>query len=336
MRGWARAALAGVLALTALGAARADEPLKAKIGVLRLSSSAPVFIAQDKGYFRDAGLDVELKYFDAAQPVAVAATSGDIDVGITAFTAGLYNLAGKGALKIIGGVNRDVPGFRAIGYYVSNRAYDAGVRTLRDFAGHSAGVTTVGSTYHYTLGLLEQHGGVAPKAVRVLALQSIPNIASALTGGQTDIAVLPVPYATPAEKRGNYKLLGYVSDVAPWQVGVIWTATKTANTKPDLVKRFYRAYRKGGRDYNDAFTGPDGKRIEGPTAPAVLAIIAKHIGQTVEQIAPGISYVDPDGRLDLADIANQIRWYKSQGMVKSGGEAKNLVDRRYAVDVAGK
>jgi NitT/TauT family transport system substrate-binding protein len=330
---WA-ALLSGIFMALAVSAAQAET---IKIGLFRgTSAGGPIYIAMDKGYFAAEGLTAELTFFDAGEPIAVATVSGDVDFGAAGVSAGLYNLAGKGALKIIGGVNRDVPGFRAIGYYVSNRAYDAGVRTLRDFAGHSAGVTTVGSTYHYTLGLLEQHGGVAPKAVRVLALQSIPNIASALTGGQTDIAVLPVPYATPAAKRGNYKLLGYVSDVAPWQVGVIWTATKTADTKPDLVKRFYRAYRKGGRDYNDAFTGPDGKRIEGPTAPAVLAIIAKHIGQTVEQIAPGISYVDPDGRIDLGDIANQIHWYKSQGMVKSGVEAKNLIDRRYAVDVAGK
>jgi NitT/TauT family transport system substrate-binding protein len=95
--GCARLGLASLLALMAFARspdARADEALKAKVGVLRLSSSAPVFIAQDKGYFRDAGLDVELKFFDAAQPVAVATTSGDLDFGITAFTAGLYNLAG--------------------------------------------------------------------------------------------------------------------------------------------------------------------------------------------------------------------------------------------------
>ena len=99
MNGWARAALAGLLALSASIVARADEPLKAKVGVLRLQSSAPVFIAQEKGYFREVGLDVELKFFDAAQPIAVATTSGDVDFGITAFTAGLYNLAGNGTLN---------------------------------------------------------------------------------------------------------------------------------------------------------------------------------------------------------------------------------------------
>ena len=89
MTGFARLVMAGLLAVAASGIARADDLLKAKIGVLRLSSSAPVFLAQDKGYFREAGLDVELKFFDAAQPIAVATTSGDVDFGITAFTAGL-------------------------------------------------------------------------------------------------------------------------------------------------------------------------------------------------------------------------------------------------------
>src|SRR5690242_21839119 len=101
-----RLVMAACLTLAAMTTARSDEPLKAKIGVLRLSSSAPVFIAQDKGYFREAGLDIELKFFDAAQPIAVATASGDVDFGVTAFTAGLYNLAGKGTLKVIGEIGR--------------------------------------------------------------------------------------------------------------------------------------------------------------------------------------------------------------------------------------
>ena len=72
--------LASLLALAATVVAPTagvcEQALKAKVGVLRLSSSAPVFIAQDKGYFRDAGLEIELKFFDAAQPIAVATTSG--------------------------------------------------------------------------------------------------------------------------------------------------------------------------------------------------------------------------------------------------------------------
>src|SRR3981189_13163 len=153
MNGFARLMFAGLLAIAAGGGVHADDLLKAKVGVLRLSSSAPVFIAQDKGYFRDAGLDVELKFFDAAQPIAVATTSGDIDFGITAFTAGLYNLAGKGALKVIGGMSREKGGYPLIGYFASNNAYAAGLKTPSDLAGKRIAVTQTGSSFHYSLGL---------------------------------------------------------------------------------------------------------------------------------------------------------------------------------------
>src|ERR1700680_4551503 len=89
MMRFARLALMGLLAIAATGLARADDLLKAKVGVLRLSSSAPVFIAQDKGYFRDAGLDIELIFFDAAQPIAVATTSGAMVFGFTASPGGV-------------------------------------------------------------------------------------------------------------------------------------------------------------------------------------------------------------------------------------------------------
>src|SRR5258705_811994 len=135
MTGILRLAIAGLLAFAASGIARADDALKAKIGVLRLSSSAPVFIAQDKGYFREAGLDVELKFFDAAQPIAVATASGDVDFGITAFTAGLYNLAGKGTLKVIGGMSREKAGYPLIGYFARHSAYAAGLQTPQDLPG---------------------------------------------------------------------------------------------------------------------------------------------------------------------------------------------------------
>src|SRR4051794_17538225 len=55
--------IASAAVAMSLNAAEAQTALKAKVGVLRLSSSAPVFIAQDKGYFKEAGLDIELKFF---------------------------------------------------------------------------------------------------------------------------------------------------------------------------------------------------------------------------------------------------------------------------------
>src|SRR6201988_3581289 len=183
MNRFARLMLAGLLAIASIALGRAEEPVKAKIGVLRLSSSAPVFIAQHKGYFKDAGLDIELKFFDAAQPIAVAVTSGAVDFGVTAFTAGLYNLAGKGTLKVIGGMSREKAGYPLIGYFASPKAYDAGLKSPKDLAGTRGAVSQVGSSFHYSLGLLADKYGFKVSDVTIVPLQSLSNAAAALKGG---------------------------------------------------------------------------------------------------------------------------------------------------------
>ena len=82
-------------------AAQAAEPVR--LGLLHTLSPAPFYIAQERGYFRDEGIDLTFRFFEAAQPIAAAAVSGDIDVGVTALTGGFFNLAEKGTLKVIGG-----------------------------------------------------------------------------------------------------------------------------------------------------------------------------------------------------------------------------------------
>src|SRR5882672_1082721 len=250
MRGITRLIASGLLLLAAGGIARADDALKAKVGVLRLSSSAPVFIAQDKGYFREAGLEIELKFFDAAQPIAVATTSGDVDVGITAFTAGLYNLAGKGTLKVIGGMSREKAGYPLIGYFASNNAYAAGLKTPKDLAGKRIAVTQTGSSFHYSLGLLADKYGFKLSDVKVLPLQSLSNAAAALKGETIDAALLPVSTARTLMDADGAKLLGWVGDETPWQLGAIFASPKTLTNAP-LVTRLLTALTRADREYHD-------------------------------------------------------------------------------------
>jgi NitT/TauT family transport system substrate-binding protein len=46
------------------------------VSALTFVSSAPLFIAQDRGHFKEGRLEVGIKFFTAARPVAVAVTSG--------------------------------------------------------------------------------------------------------------------------------------------------------------------------------------------------------------------------------------------------------------------
>jgi len=314
-----RLLFAGLLALATVGIAHADELLKAKVGVLRLSSSAPVFIAQDKGYFRDAGLDIELKFFDAAQPIAVATTSGDIDFGITAFTAGLYNLAGKGTLKVIGGMSREKAGYPLIGYFASNNAYAAGLKTPRDLAGKRIAVTQVGSSFHYSLGLLADKYGFKLSDVKVLPMQSLSNAAAALKGETVDAALLPVSTARKLIDDGGAKLLGWVGDETPWQLGAVFASPKTLTNKP-LVTKLLAALERADREYHDVILAgvADGKApIDEATRP-LLEIIAKYTNLPLEQVVGNCAYIDPDGKLDVKNVANQIEWLRAQGFVDKG------------------
>jgi NitT/TauT family transport system substrate-binding protein len=331
--GVARLLFAGLFTLTTTVIAsegRCEEPLKAKVGVLRLSSSAPVFIAQDKGYFREAGLDIELKFFDAAQPIAVATTSGDVDFGITAFTAGLYNLAGKGTLKVIGGMSREKPGYPLIGYFASNNAYAAGLKTPKDLAGKRVAVTQVGSSFHYSLGLLADKYGFRLADVKVLPLQSLSNAAAALKGETVDAALLPVSTARTLMDVGGAKLLGWVGDETPWQLGAVFASTKTLADRP-LVTRLLGALARADREYHDVILASvvDGKAAINDKTKPLLEIIAKYTNLAVEQVVGNCAYIDPDGKLDVRNVGNQISWLQEQGFVDKGFDVDTIIAKDY-------
>ncbi|MBR0753097.1 ABC transporter substrate-binding protein [Bradyrhizobium jicamae] len=330
MQGWARFAVAGLLMLAASSVARADDLLKAKIGVLRLSSSAPVFIAQDKGYFRDAGLDVELKFFDAAQPIAVATTAGDVDFGITAFTAGLYNLAGKGTLKVIGGMSREKAGYPLIGYFASNNAYASGLKTPKDLAGKRVAMTQVGSSFHYSLGLLADKYHFKLADVKIVPLQSLSNASAALKGETVDAALLPISTARSLVDSGGAKFLGWVGDETPWQLGAVFASPKTLTNKP-LVTKLLSALARADREYHDVIlaTIKDGKVPINEQTKPLLEIIAKYTNLPIEQVVGNCAYIDPDGKLDVKNVDNQIKWLQEQGFVDKGFDADAIIAKDY-------
>jgi NitT/TauT family transport system substrate-binding protein len=318
------------LLLLASSVARADDALHATIGVLRLSSSAPVFIAQEKGYFRDAGLNIELKFFDAAQPIAVATTSGDVDFGITAFTAGLYNLAGKGTLKVIGGMSREKPGYPLIGYFASNNAYAAGLKTPKDFAGKRIAVTQVGSSFHYSLGLLADKYGFKLSQVKIVPLQSLSNAAAALKGETVDAALLPVSTARKLMDDGGARLLGWVGDETPWQLGAVFASPRTLTNKP-LVTKLLAALERADREYHDVILSAmknGAAPIDEQTKP-LLEIIAKYTNLPIEQVVGNCAYIDPDGKLDVGNVDNQIKWLQAQGFVDKGFDAEAIIAKDF-------
>ncbi len=330
MRIWACLATLAAFALPA----RAVAAETIKIGIGPVTASGPIFIAQDKGYFAAEGLVVEAISLDAAQSVAQGVVAGALDFGATAATAAAYNLAAKGGLKIIGGQSREVPTFHGSAFLASNHAWDAGLKSLKDIGNHTVGIVQVGGPIHYEVEIAAEKYGIDMKTVRVTALQGLSNLASALAGGQVDAGVEVNTIALRLDDQKKAHLLAWVGDETPWQNALLFTATKTADDQQKKVEAFLRAFKKGARDYYDAFTGPDGKRKDGPTAAAILAIIAKHLDQPAAQLAQGISYVDPEARVDVPDVLRQVAWFKSQKMLPADADGAAMIDKRYVVPLA--
>ena len=317
-----------LLFLACLAASTAAYAEQIKIGILKTTASGPIFIANAKGYFAAEGLETELVFFEGAQPIAVAVASGAIDFGNTGFTGGFYGLAGDGALRLIGGGASEVEGYHNQAFLASNKAWDAGLRSLKDMPGHSFAVSQIGSPPHYAMGLAAQKYGFDLKSVRILPLQSIPATVAALTGGQADASGATGSLAVGILARGDAKLLAYLGDETPYQLSGTFASRKTADERGETVRRFLRALRHGDRDYHDAFI-QDGKRRDGPTAAEMLAIVARGTDQPPGDVARGLPYVDAEGRLDTADVVRQYEWYKAQGMIKGAAAPTTIIDRRY-------
>lgn len=324
-RRWLGALGLAALALGAMPAVAAD---KVSVSALTFVSSAPLFIAQDRGHFAREGLEVEIKFFTAAQPVAVAVTSGDADFGTTGLTAGFFNLAGKGTLAIVCAQSREEKGWEFNAYVASNQAYAAGLTGLDKLQGRNFGISTVGSSHHYMLGKLAEKRGFPMDQVKLAPLQSVPNMIAAVKSGQVDATLLPAQYANELQAKGEAKVIGWVHDETPWQLGAVFTSPKMIAERRPVVERFVRAWVAAAAEYDAEFQKRDaaGKRAFGPNADALIAIIQKYTKAEPAVIRVSLPYIDPQGRLLVRDLYDQVRWYQAQNMVDKTVDARTIVD----------
>lgn len=326
-----RSSLAIVAMLCAFASSSALAADQIRIGVLKVTSIGPVFIAQEKGYFAKENLAADLVFVEQPGNLAQGVVTGDLDVGLVALTAAFFNLSAHGALRIVAGNTDESPGFQASATIVSNRAYAAGLKALKDLGGHSFAVPGPGGPPQYALAVLAAKYGFHYQSVKMLPVGTLPNVVTAIVGGSADSTIMPAIYLKPALQRNDAQNLGWISDDLRMQIQVAAVAGKTAEEKPDFVRRFLNAYRAGARDYHDAFIGPGETRQDGPTAPETYAILAKYLGQPIDILKLGVAHLDAAGRLDVGDVLHQIDWYKSQGMVKPEVDGNVIIDSRFVV-----
>ncbi|NHN32498.1 ABC transporter substrate-binding protein [Paenibacillus agricola] len=307
----------------------AAEPVKAEavsvdIGMLKLASSAPLFIGIEKGFFKELNIDAKAKWFDAAQPIAVATAGGSVDVGATGITASLYNMvAGGQKLLIVADKGREQKGYSSTALMVPK---DSPVKSIEELKGKKIGITQTGSTYHYMVGrLLEKHG-LALKDIELVPLNSINGLMESLKSKQVDAVMLNEPNITAVVKEGYGKVVAQVGDEMEYQTSGLFFSPKLAGNK-DAAVRFLQAYAKATRYYYDAvLTQKDGKVVPGVNYDEVVKIVAKYTDQPEENVKQGLPYMDRDGKLLATDIKTQVDWYAKEKLIEKVVDTNGIVN----------
>ncbi len=322
--------MGGVAAASLIATPAISLNRKIKVGALRFTSHSASFIAVEKAYFEQAGVDVELRFFQAATPMAVAIASGDIDYAVTAISGGLISLAGKGAIKVIGGCLSEEDGIDGQKIIVSDAAFKAGLTSPAGLDGKTFGMTTAGSSFHFMGSKISAKENVSMK---FKPLQKVGAIIGALKTGQIDAWSIVPHIAKPLAAGGAVHIIGNVSDYLPdYQVTTVFTSTKNASNEKDLTKSFLAGFSKGVADYNAAMVdktlGDDGMN-------AMVDIIHKYVyaDRPREKAAPSIingsMRLNAGAALNVASVTEQLDWFKSENLVNSDITLDTLIDTSY-------
>ena len=328
--------LLGAAAATGLAAPAIAKNSKAVVGALSLTSHSGSFIAVERNYFAEAGLDVELKFFQAAQPMAVAIASGDVDFGVTAISGGLLSLAQKGAVKVIGGALSEEAGIDGQKILASDAAFQAGLTSPEALGGKRFGMTTAGSSFHYMGSKIAAAHGV--EDLKFVPLQKVGAIIGALKSGQIDAWSIVPHIAKALAGSGAVHIIGDVADYLPdYQVTTVFTSAQNASSDRALVETFLSGFTRGVSDFNATMV----EKSQGDAAiDEMVQLIHKYVytDRPLEKAAPsiinGAMRINEGAAINVASVRDQLEWMQSAGLVDSAITLDTFLDTSY-VDTIG-
>ncbi|MEP0943987.1 MAG: ABC transporter substrate-binding protein [Rhizobiaceae bacterium] len=303
---------------------------KIKVGALRFTSHSGSFVAHERDYFKEAGLDVEFEFFQAAQPMAVAIASGDVDYAVTAISGGLVSLAQKGAIKVIGGALSEEPGIDGQKFLVSDAAFQAGIKAPKDLNGKKYAVTQAGSSFHYMGSKMAQAEGIE---LTFTPLQKVGAIIGAMKSGQVDAWSIVPHIAKPLAKGGAVHIIGNVADYLPnYQVTTVFTSAKNASDERAMTEGFLAGFSKGVDDYAAAMIDQSGGD-DGMNAMVDLIHKYVYVDRPREKAAPsiinGTMRLNKGAALNITSVKDQLGWFQSEGLIDNDVTIDMLVDQSY-------
>jgi NitT/TauT family transport system substrate-binding protein len=305
------------------------------VGAVNSVADTPFLIADRKGFFKDAGIDVKFQTFDSGAGMIAPIGTGQIDVAGGAPAAGLYNAIARGInMKIVADRASDPPGYGFNVLIVRKDLVTSGrYKSPTDLKGMKFGEPGKGSTSLATTERLLQKAGLKYDDVEHVFL-GFPEQVVALQNGSIDATCVLEPWATQAVKLGTAtRVYGDDNWYPNQQLAVVLYSVDFAAKRQDAANRFMVAYVRALRYYNDALSGG---HIAGKNAADIIAILAavtKLDPQTLrEMTAAGVNRT---GHINEASLRDDIATFKAHQFITADPPLAQIIDMQF-VDHANK
>ena len=300
-----------------------------KIGVNPILSVSGLFVAMDRGYFTEQGLEAFTETITNPTAMVPALATGQIDIGTGAMSAGLWNAIARGAdVRLVALQSAVVPGIPNSAYVVRRADLDSGA--ISDFAslrGKRVSNNGTGNFTQIVLWKAIEMGRLTPDDVNVVDMGQ-PDALLALSNGSIDVAALSEPVRGAALAQPGNAVWKEYYDIYPDQQATAWAySPQFAGSFPEAGRLAMVALLKGIREFNDGFNHDVNRE-------AILDVVARHLD--LRDRAPYANVrvpVAPNGEFDVALLQNDVDWYVANGFSPQRIDVASSIDRGF-VDYA--
>lgn len=272
----------------------------------------PVYIAMDKGFFAEEGIDVEIVDTVAGGATAVQmVASGDVNGGLLSNMA-ICNARSAG-LPVIGvaDIQSAFEAHPLEEFYVRK---DSGIKSVEDLAGKKIAINLVKSSFHYTWLMALADAGMSEGDVQFVNL-SFDQQQGALERGDVDAIGLMAPYAPMARESDELELLFDATDIfGERQFCEIFLNSVWAEENPDKATRFVAGIAKAAE-----WTGEHQDEAK--------EIISKYTGVDVQYIDD--YQFQPNAMVDMEDAQYWLDYMKENEGVAEWVEVEDVATNKY-------
>lgn len=233
-----------LLVVAASAQAQPSPQTKLRLGLIPIYDTLPVWVGRDEGYFKEAGIDLELVATAGGAVAIPAMEGGSIEIAYSDVVT-IMRAAARGLkLRIIAAAANISPTPERDGtrFMTLNRSP---IEKLSDLKGKKVAVNLIGNMAHlYTLAALDRVG-VAPGQYTLVEFP-YPQIPDALLNGQVDAAYVVDPMVSMLRKTGKVRDLGStVHAVHPnFRVSSFVVSQRWLDQNQEAARRFQRAYNR--------------------------------------------------------------------------------------------